>query len=267
MLKLSEDYILEAENLVKTFGGLRAVSNFSFRLKKREILGLIGPNGAGKTTVFNLLTGILKSDSGRVLFCEENLAGKPPHTISNKGLVRTFQNIRLMPGMTVRENLLPAFHDKIKYSLFGALIHSPSFNRQEININEQIDTVLATLGISEYADSIAADLPYGTQRRVEIARALCLDPKTILLDEPTAGLNPSEIDDIIQLIHYLWKDREISLIVIEHNMRLIMSICERIIVINEGKHIAEGSSEEIQNNSEVARVYLGERAAANVDDI
>ncbi len=264
MLKSSEDYILGAENLVKTFGGLTAVSNFSFKLKKREILGLIGPNGAGKTTVFNLLTGILKLDSGRFLFDEENLAGKSPHTISNKGLVRTFQNIRLMRDMTVRENLLPAFHDKLNYSLLGALIHSPSFNRQEIHINEQIDSVLAPLGIVEYADTIATDLPYGTQRRVEIARALCLDPQTMLLDEPTAGLNPSEIDDIIQLIHYLWQDREISLIVIEHNMRLIMSICERIIVINEGKFIAEGSSEEIQNNSEVARVYLGERAAANV---
>ncbi len=264
MLKSSEDYILGAENLVKTFGGLTAVSNFSFKLKKREILGLIGPNGAGKTTVFNLLTGILKLDNGRVLFGGENLAGKSPHTISNKGLVRTFQNIRLMRDMTVRENLLPAFHDKLNYSLLGALIHSSSFNRQEIHINEQIDTVLTTLGIFEYVDTIATDLPYGTQRRVEIARALCLDPQAMLLDEPTAGLNPSEIDDIIQLIHYLWQDREISLIVIEHNMRLIMSICERIIVINEGKLIAEGSSEEIQNNSEVARVYLGERAAANV---
>jgi len=263
MLKSSEHHILGAESLVKTFGGLKAVSNFSFKLKKREILGLIGPNGAGKTTVFNLLTGILKLDSGRVLFGGENLAGKSPHTISNKGLVRTFQNIRLMAGMTVRENLLPAFHDKLNYSLLGALIQSPSFKKQEIRINEQIDNVLATLGIVEYADTIATDLAYGTQRRVEIARALCLDPQTLLLDEPTAGLNPSEIDDIIQLIHYLWQDREISLIVIEHNMRLIMSICERIIVINEGKLIAEGSSEEIQNNSEVARVYLGERAAAN----
>ena len=264
MLESSDNYILSAEKLVKTFGGLTAVSDFSFKLKKREILGLIGPNGAGKTTVFNLLTGILKLESARILFCGEDLTGKSPHTISNKGLVRTFQNIRLMPAMTVRENLLPAFHDKLNYSLLGALVHSSSFNRQEIGINDRIDTVLTTLGIFEHSDTIATDLPYGTQRRVEIARALCLAPQIMLLDEPTAGLNPIEIDDIIQLIHYLWEKREMSLIVIEHNMRLIMSICERIIVINEGKLIAEGSSEEIQNNSEVSRVYLGERTITNV---
>lgn len=227
-------------------------------------MGLIGPNGAGKTTVFNLMTGILRPDRGEVLFRGENLAGRSPHEISIKGLVRTFQNIRLMSGMTVRENLKPAFHHKLGYSLLSAMLHTPGFVKSETIVDNKIDSVLETLGISEQGDTEVGDLPYGIQRRVEIARALCLEPIILLLDEPTAGLNPREVNEIIEIIHYLSKETDIDLIVIEHNMRVIMSICERIVVINEGRVIAVGKPTEVQNNEEVVRVYLGERTVPAV---
>jgi len=264
MIQSENQGLLRVEGLAKRFGGLIAVSNFSLRLGKGELVGLIGPNGAGKTTVFNLVTGILKPDQGQVLFKGENLAGRPPHEISTKGLVRTFQNIRLMPGMTVKENLKPAFHHKLGYSLLSAMLHTPGFIRAETQADNRIDSVLETLGISQHADTEIDDLPYGIQRRVEIARALCLEPVVLLLDEPTAGLNPKEVDEILQIIYYLWKETDIDLIVIEHNMRVIMSICERIVVINEGKIIAVGKPTEIQNNAEVVRVYLGEKTGPAV---
>lgn len=227
-------------------------------------MGLIGPNGAGKTTVFNLMTGILRPDRGEVLFRGGNLAGKSPHEISIKGLVRTFQNIRLMSGMTVRENLKPAFHHKLGYSLLSAMLHTPGFVKSETVVDNKIDSVLETVGISEQGDTEVGDLPYGIQRRVEIARALCLEPIILLLDEPTAGLNPREVNEIIEIIHYLSKETDIDLIVIEHNMRVIMSICDRIVVINEGRVIAVGKPTEVQNNEEVVRVYLGERTVPAV---
>ncbi len=262
MTESTQSDLLHIEGLTKRFGGLTAVSNFYLDLHKGELVGLIGPNGAGKTTVFNLITGILRPDTGKVLFRGENIAASPPHEVSTRGLVRTFQNIRLMPGMTVKENLRPAFHHKLHYSLFGSMINTPGFVRAEKKVNTRIDNVLETLGISEYADAEVTDLPYGIQRRVEIARALCMDPVILLLDEPTAGLNPKEVDEILHIVHYLWKETDVDLIVIEHNMRVIMSICERIVVINEGKVIAVGTPTEIQNNDEVVRVYLGEKSAS-----
>jgi len=251
--------LLSIQDLTKRFGGLTAVSDFSLQLSKGELVGLIGPNGAGKTTVFNLMTGILKPDRGTIFFKGENLAGSPPYEVSTKGLVRTFQNIRLMHGMTVRENLKPAFHDKLHYSLLSSMLHSPGFSRAETQVDNKIESVLQTIGIAEFADAEVDDLPYGILRRVEIARALCLEPVVLLLDEPTAGLNPKEVDEILQIIHYLWREAEVNLIVIEHNMRVIMSLCERIVVMNEGKVIAVGRPTEIQNNEEVIRVYLGEK--------
>jgi len=258
MIESKQSDLLHIEELTKRFGGLTAVSDFYLDLNKGELLGLIGPNGAGKTTVFNLMTGILKPDKGKVLFRGENIAGRPPHEVSTKGLVRTFQNIRLMPGMTVKENLRPAFHHKLHYSLLSSMINTPGFARAETQVNTRIGSILETLGIAQHADAEVGDLPYGIQRRVEIARALCLEPVVLLLDEPTAGLNPKEVDEILQIIHYLWKETDVDLIVIEHNMRVIMSICERIVVINEGKVIALGTPTEIQNNEEVIQVYLGE---------
>ena len=264
MIQSKDSELLHVEGLTKSFDGLLAVSDFSLDLNRGELVGLIGPNGAGKTTVFNLMTGILRPDRGEVLFRGENLAGRSPHEISIKGLVRTFQNIRLMSGMTVRENLKPAFHHKLGYSLLSAMLHTPGFVKSETFVDNKIDSVLETLGISEQGDSEVGDLPYGIQRRVEIARALCLEPIILLLDEPTAGLNPREVNEIIEIIHYLSRETDIDLIVIEHNMRVIMSICERIVVINEGRVIAVGKPTEVQNNEEVVRVYLGERTVPAV---
>ena len=261
MAESTQSDLLHIKELTKRFGGLTAVSDFYLDLHKGELVGLIGPNGAGKTTVFNLITGILRPDQGQVLFKGGDIAGMPPHEISNRGLIRTFQNIRLMPGMTVTENLRPAFHLKLHYSLFSSMIRTPGFVKAETRVNGRIKSVLEMLGIAEYADAEVTDLPYGIQRRVEIARALCMDPVVLLLDEPTAGLNPKEVDEILQIVHYLWKETDVDLIVIEHNMRVIMNICEKIVVMNEGKVIAVGTPTEIQNNAEVVQVYLGEKGA------
>ncbi|HOF02953.1 MAG TPA: ABC transporter ATP-binding protein [Atribacterota bacterium] len=253
---------IQVNGLTKHFGGLKAVSNLSFELNKGELLGLIGPNGAGKTTVFNLMTGLLKPNSGQVVFKGKNIADWAPHLISACGIARTFQNIKLMVGMTVRENIRPAFHQKINYSMMSSLIRTPAFLKTEREMDEEIDQILDMLQITEFTDQYVEGLPYGIQRRVEIARALCLEPVVLLLDEPTAGLNHKEAKDIVEVIKDLLIEKNISMIVIEHNMRVIMSICDRIIVLNQGQLIASGIPEEIQQNNEVIRVYLGEKRIA-----
>lgn len=251
--------LLQVTELTKRFGGLTAVSDFDLCLKEGELVGLIGPNGAGKTTVFNLMTGILKPDKGSVIFRGENLAGKPPHVSSNKGLVRTFQNIRLMSGMTVVENLKPAFHHRLHYSLIDSMLGTSKFNKAEAKVEDTIADILEKLDITEYAQEDVSDLPYGIQRKVDIARVLCVNPKVLLLDEPTAGLNPKEVDEVVKIIRYLHEGLNLSLVIIEHNMRVIMTICSRIVVMHEGSVIAEGTPSEIQNNPDVARVYLGSK--------
>ena len=251
--------LMQINEMTKHFGGLKAVSSLDFELHQGELLGLIGPNGAGKTTVFNLITGLLKPNAGRILFREKNIAGWAPHRISASGIARTFQNIRLMSGMTVRENIRPAFHQKIKYSLLSSIMKTPSFVHTEIEMDRKINDVLSMLQVSEFADQYVEDLPYGIQRRIEIARALCLEPMVLLLDEPTAGLNQKEAEQIVEVINHLLHEKSISVVVIEHNMRVIMSICSRIVVINQGQVIATGMPEEIQKNKEVIRVYLGEK--------
>ena len=254
--------VMQIKELNKQFGGLKAVSELNFELNEGELLGLIGPNGAGKTTVFNLITGLLTPNSGQIYFQEQNIAGWKPHLISASGIARTFQNIKLMPGMTVRENLRPAFHKKIDYSFLSSVIRTQVFLKTEKEMDQQIDEVLNMLQISEYVNQYVEDLPYGIQRRIEIARALCLEPVVLLLDEPTAGLNQKEAIDIVEVIQHLSKEKKFSIIVIEHNMRVIMSICNRIIVINQGKTIASGTPEVIQKHEEVIRVYLGEKRIA-----
>jgi len=254
--------LMQINELTKKFGGLEAVSSLDFELHRGELLGLIGPNGAGKTTVFNLITGILRPNAGRILFREKNIAGWAPHLISTSGIARTFQNIRLMSGMTVRENIRPAFHQKIKYSLLSSIIKTPSFINTEMEMDRKINDALSMLQVSEFVDQYVEDLPYGIQRRIEIARALCLDPMVLLLDEPTAGLNPKEAEEIVEIINYLLNELSVSMVVIEHNMRVIMNICSRIVVMNQGQVIATGTPEEIQKNKEVIRVYLGEKRSA-----
>ena len=253
---------IQIRKLTKQFGGLKAVSELGFELYQGELLGLIGPNGAGKTTVFNLITGLLKPNAGQILFHGQNIAEWAPHLISACGIARTFQNIRLMPGMTVRENIRPAFHQKISYSLLSSIARTSAFIKAENEMNQKIDEVLNMLQISEYTDHYVEDLPYGIQRRIEIARALCLEPAVLLLDEPTAGLNQKEAKDIVEVIKHLSNENNISIIVIEQNMRVIMSICNRIIVINQGQLISSGTPEEIQQDKEVIRVYLGEKRIA-----
>lgn len=254
--------MMQINKLTKLFGGLKAVSELDFELHQGELLGLIGPNGAGKTTVFNLITGLLRPNAGQIFFRDQNIVEWPPHLISANGIARTFQNIRLMNGMTVRENIRPAFHQRIKYSFLSSMARTPNFISKEKEMEEKIEKVLSMLNIYEYANQLVEDLPYGIQRRVEIARALCLEPEILLLDEPTAGLNQKEAIEIVEVIKDLLNNRNITLIVIEHNMRVIMSICSRIIVINQGQVIATGTPEEIQKNNEVIRVYLGEKRIA-----
>lgn len=254
--------VMQINELTKQFGGLKAVSSLNFDLHQGELLGLIGPNGAGKTTVFNLITGLLRPNAGRILFREKNIAEWAPHLISASGIARTFQNIRLMPGMTVQENIRPAFHQKIKYSLFSSIMKTPAFISTETEMDQKIDNVLSLLQVSEYTNQYVEDLPYGIQRRIEIARALCLEPVLLLLDEPTAGLNQKEAKEIVEVINHLSNEMSITMVVIEHNMRVIMSICSRIIVINQGQVIATGTPDEIQKNKEVIRVYLGEKRIA-----
>jgi branched-chain amino acid transport system ATP-binding protein len=249
---------LQVGKLIKRFGGLTAVSDVSFNLKKGEIVCLIGPNGAGKTTIFNLLTGVLKADGGHIVFEGEDITNKPPYVISVKGLVRTFQNLRLLPGMSVIENIRPVFHSRLIYSPISVLVGNQSFQQQEAEMNDKIENVLEKLHIAKYCDTNVSDLPYGIKRRVEIARALAFDPKILLLDEPTAGLTPKEADEIIMLIQGIIDKLGLSTIIVEHNMRIVMRISRRIIVMNEGKIIAEGTPEEIQTNKDVICAYLGE---------
>lgn len=258
--KSGRNTALRVRALTRRFGGLVAVNNFDLEVAPGELIGLIGPNGAGKTTVFNLLSGVIKPNLGQVEFEGEDITGQPSHLISSKGLIRTFQQVRLMSGMTVAENLKPAFHDRLSYSLIGAIMHSPGFLRQESFVEQKIDEVLGLLNIERHRDTVVNDLPYGIQRKVGIARSLCREPKMLLLDEPTAGLNPRETDDIVGLVRRVWDELHISIIIVEHNMRVIMNMSQRIVVMNKGTVLAEGSPQQIQSDEQVIRIYLGEKS-------
>jgi len=251
--------MLNARKLTKTFGGLNAVSDLTFDLDDGEILGLIGPNGAGKTTVFNLLTGVLKATYGTVFLDNENITNRAPHQITRKGIMRTFQNLRLMKGMSVTENLKPAFHMDERYSYFDSLFQTSRYRSVECEIVERIHDILALLQIGKYADVIVDDLAYGVQKKLELARALLYAPKILLLDEPAAGLNPIETDEIMEIIRMIHARSEIGIIVVEHNMKVVMGISHRIIVMNQGSLIAQGAPYEIQNNEKVIKAYLGEK--------
>ncbi len=256
--------ILSAQHLSMQFGGLRAVGDFNLDLNPGELVGLIGPNGAGKTTVFNMLTGVYAPTEGRVELLVgdklEDISGLQPHKITRKGVARTFQNIRLFKSMTVWENVSIARHSQVPYSLAQAILRLPPFGRAEAEVRREILDLLAIFKIEAKADWRAANLPYGDQRKLEIVRALASKPTVLLLDEPAAGMNPQETLELMDLIRFV-KDRyRLTVLLIEHDMNLVMGICERLVVLDYGLTIAQGLPAEIRANPVVIKAYLGEDA-------
>ena len=254
--------ILEVKNLTKNFGGLCAVSNVSMTINQGELIGLIGPNGAGKTTLFNLLTGVYEPSSGLIELNEDGqkiqLVGLKPYKITSYGISRTFQNIRLFKAMTVLENVKVAMHKNVRYGTIAAILRLPSYYSEEKWVEEKACELLKEVGLYSKRNEMATNLPYGEQRRLEIARALAIQPKILFLDEPAAGMNPQETADLTKLIHHIREKYKLTVILIEHDMSLVMNICERIYVLDYGKMIANGSPEEIKNNEFVIKAYLGE---------
>lgn len=249
--------VLQARALGIQFGGLKAVSEFNLELKEGELVGLIGPNGAGKTTIFNLLTGVYLPTEGVVEMNGEMLNGKKVHQVVDCGVARTFQNIRLFKKMTVAENVKIAFSKDLKSSLFESFFHVGRYWKEEAEIDQKARALLAIFGLEGKADVVAENLPYGQQRKLEIARALATDMKVLLLDEPAAGMNPTETAELLNCISLIRQKFKVSILLIEHDMSLVMKICERIIVIDYGETIAAGKPEEIAKNPRVIAAYLG----------
>jgi len=253
--------LLEVNGLVKLFGGLAAVSSFDMKIEKGELVGLIGPNGAGKTTVFNLLTGVYVPTRGSIDFNGESLIGMKPSMVNQKGLARTFQNIRLFKDLSVLDNVRIAYHSHVKYTILDAVIRSPRFFKEEAEVEEKAIQFLKIFRLDGKKDELAKNLPYGEQRRLEIARALAAQPDFLLLDEPAAGMNPQETQELMELIKWIRDEFKLTILLIEHDMSLVMGVCERIYVLDYGMIIAEGNPEEIRKNPRVIQAYLGEEAA------
>ncbi len=253
--------LLEIKDLTKNFGGLAAVSNVNMQLDDNQLIGLIGPNGAGKTTLFNLITGVYEPSEGEVLL-EDNgqavlLNGKKPYKIADLGLGRTFQNIRLFKDLTVLDNVLIAMNSKNSENFFSSVFRLPSFYKKEEELKKEAMELLAIFDLQGKADNLARNLPYGEQRRLEIVRALATHPKILFLDEPAAGMNPQETAELTELIRKVQKEFQITILLIEHDMSLVMEVCERIYVLEYGRVLAEGTPEEIKSNPEVIKAYLG----------
>ena len=250
--------MLECKNLGIQFGGLKAVDNFNLNIEKGMLYGLIGPNGAGKTTVFNLLTGVYKPTGGTIRLDGNLINGKTPTQINNMGIARTFQNIRLFSNMSVLDNVKVALHEKVKYSLLTSMTHMFGFSKKEKEMDDLALEILDVFSLDTKKDVLSGNLPYGEQRKLEIARALATNPKLLLLDEPAAGMNPNETKELMNTISFIRNKFNIAILLIEHDMDLVMGICERLYVLNFGKVIASGLPDEIQNNKEVIAAYLGE---------
>ena len=250
--------LLEVKNLGISFGGLRAVDNFSLKIEKGQLYGLIGPNGAGKTTIFNLLTGVYKPTDGSFMFDGEELAGKSAIDINKKGIARTFQNIRLFGNMSVLDNVKVGLHNSESTNLFDSIFRTPKYRKEEKNITEKALELLDVFGLKEEANFKASNLPYGKQRKLEIARALGTNPKLLLLDEPAAGMNPAETAELMETIALVRNKFSISILLIEHDMSLVMGICERLVVLEYGRVIADGLPDEVVHNPRVVSAYLGE---------
>lgn len=249
--------LLETKNIGITFGGLRAVDNFSISIEPGELVGLIGPNGAGKTTIFNMLTGVYLPTEGDIHIDGKRVNGHKPYQIVKSGLGRTFQNIRLFADLTVIENIKIAFHKDMKYSTFEGVFRLPRFWKEEKLITEKALDLLSLFDMEEDAENLAKNLPYGKQRKLEICRALATNPKLLLLDEPAAGMNPQETKELMDTIHFIRDKFKVAILLIEHDMNLVMGICERLVVIDYGMIIAKGTPAEIKTNKKVIEAYLG----------
>ena len=257
--------LLETRNMTMRFGGLTAVDSFDLRLERGELVGLIGPNGAGKTTVFNMLTGRLRPTSGSITLQVEQpveLVGLKPNRINRLGIARTFQNIQLLPEMSVLENVMMAWHGRLKSPFWAPILGLPSYRREEEAMIDGSLELLDRVDLLELADAEAGSLAYGQQRRLEIVRALATRPVLLLLDEPAAGMNPNETNDLMRIITEIRKDFSLTILVIEHDMKFVMGLCERLIVLDHGVTIAKGLPEEIRKNEQVITAYLGERRRA-----
>ncbi len=250
---------LQVNNLTIRFGGLCAVDNVSLHIDPGEFIGLIGPNGAGKTTFFNSITGNLVPTEGTITYQGKSLIKKAPDQISHMGISRTFQNIRIFPKMTVLENVCLPLHSEPTYNVFAAILGLPSTKREDKRIKDEAMAFLERLGISEYAEYQAGTLAYGLQRRLEIARALAAHPSLLLLDEPAAGMNNDECNELVELLRSIYKDYNLSVMLIEHHIDVVLNLCSRIYVLNLGKLLAQGTPAEIQSDPDVVKAYLGER--------
>ncbi|MGN0562133.1 MAG: ABC transporter ATP-binding protein [Candidatus Fimenecus sp.] len=250
--------LLEVKNLGIQFGGLRAVDEFNLEIEKGALYGLIGPNGAGKTTVFNMLTGVYKPTDGDILLDGKSIVGKSQIDINKMGIARTFQNIRLFRQMSVLDNVKVGLHNQIKYSTVSGIFKLPSYFKKEKEMNEKAMSLLEVFDLQGEADYLASNLPYGKQRKLEIARALATNPKLLLLDEPAAGMNPNETAELMETIQFVRREFDMTILLIEHDMRLVSGICEDLTVLNFGKVLAQGKTSEVLKNPEVITAYLGE---------
>jgi branched-chain amino acid transport system ATP-binding protein len=254
--------ILDIQELTMQFGGLRAVNNFSLKLNAYDLHGLIGPNGAGKTTVFNMITGVYNPTIGRICFQDQDITGLEPFEINHMGIARTFQNVRLFPNLTVLDNVRIAYHTHAGYSMADGILRNGKFSQKERELTEKTQDFLSVFSLQDRQGTIAKNLPYGEQRRLEIARALAAEPRLLLLDEPAAGMNPAESVALMDLIHFIRERFNLTILLIEHQMRVVMGICESITVMDFGQVIARGNPQEIQSNEKVIEAYLGPGAAA-----
>jgi len=249
--------VIEAKEVSVAFGGLLAVNAVDFNIPERSVVSLIGPNGAGKTTFFNVLTGLYKPSAGSIQYNGRDITDLPSHKIASIGIARTFQNIRLFGLMTAQENLLVAMHSRLKSGITSTILRTPKQRREELAAEAKAQEILDFVGIGKWTYEFARNLSYGDQRRLEVARALALEPKVLLLDEPTAGMNPQESQVFVDFVRRLVKERNLSIMLIEHDMKVVMSVSERITVLDQGEKIAEGTPDQIQNNPRVVEAYLG----------